>query len=36
MEHRDLWTLDALIEAYKQHQRRTPLPPINMSKLTSP
>ena len=23
MEHRDLWTLDELIEAYKQHQRRT-------------
>ncbi len=23
MAHRDLWTLDALIEAYKQHQRRT-------------
>ena len=23
MAHHDLWTLDALIEAYKQHQRRT-------------
>ena len=23
MAHHDLWTLDALIEVYEQHQRRT-------------